>query len=74
MYDLNDYAGEIRGFYIPLEELPGPIAQDEDRLIEEILNTASWKPDEEYEAFHQKYNPLDDGNASQRVLKAIIKP
>ena len=73
MYDLEDYAGEIRGFYIPLEELPGPIVQEEDRLIEEIKKTDGWKPDEAYEAFHQKYNPLDDGHASERVLKAIIK-
>ena len=73
MYDLEDYAGEIRGFYIPLEELPGPIVQDEDKLIEEIKKTDEWKPNEAYEAFHQKYNPLDDGHASERMLKAVIK-
>ena len=73
MYDLEDYAGEIRGFYIPLEELPGPIVQEEDKLIEEIKKTDGWKADEAYEDFHQKYNPLDDGHASERVLKAIIK-
>lgn len=32
-----------------------------------------WKPNESYEAFHIKYNPLDDGHAAERVLKAIIK-
>ena len=73
MYDLEDYAGEIRGFYIPLEGLPGPIVQDEDKLIEEIKKTDEWKPNESYEAFHQKYNPLDDGHASERFVKEIIK-
>ena len=28
---------------------------------------------EAYEAFHQKYNPLDDGHASERFVKEIIK-
>ena len=32
-----------------------------------------WKPNEAYEAFHQKYNPLDDGHASERFVKEIIK-
>lgn len=73
MYDLEEYAGEIRGFYIPLEELPGPIVRDEDGLLEEIKKADEWKADEEYEAFHKKYNALDDGHASERLLKEVIK-
>lgn len=73
MYDLEEYAGEIRGFYIPIEELPGPIVRDEDGLLEEIKKADAWKADEAYEAFHRKYNPLDDGHASERLLKEIIK-
>ena len=73
MYDLKDYATELRGFYIPLEELPGPIVQDEDSLIAEIRSADGREADEEYVAFHRKYNPLDDGDAARRVVEAIIK-
>ena len=73
MYDLEHYANEMRGFYISLDELPGPIVKEEDGLIDEIRKCDEWAPDEKYEAFHQKYNPLDDGHASERVLRRIIK-
>ena len=73
MYDLEEYAGELRGFYISLDELPGPIVRDEDGLIREIRNAESWHVDETYTKFREKYNPLDDGNASRRVAEAILK-
>ena len=38
MYDLEAYGNEIRGFYIDLDELPGPIVQTEDELIKAINN------------------------------------
>ena len=72
MYDLEQYANEIRGFYLSLNELPGPIARDEDALISEIRETDGWKPDAKYEAFHERFNPLDDGHASERVLERIM--
>lgn len=74
MYDLQDYAGEIRGFYIDLAELPGNIVEKEADLIEEIknvsYNTAYYV--EKYQAFHQKFNPLDDGKATQRVVDTVM--
>ena len=73
MYDLEEYAGEIRGFYLSLDELPGPIVKDEDALAAEIKAADAWKPDAEYEAFCGRFNPLDDGHASERVLKRIIR-
>ena len=72
MYDLDAYAGDLRGFYISLDELPGPITCDEDGLLGEIKNMDDWQPDERYEAFHLKFNPKDDGEASKRVLERII--
>lgn len=72
MYDLEEYAGELRGFYLSLDELPGPIVRDEQDLIREIKACDDWRPDEKYEAFHKRFNPLDDGHASERVLKRII--
>ncbi len=73
MYDLEQYAGELRGFYISLDDLPGPIVRDEDHLLAEIHACDGWSPNEKYQSFCAKYNPKDDGNASARTLAAIIK-
>ena len=73
MYDLEEYANNLRGFYISLDELPGPIVRDEDALIKEVRKTDEWKPDEKYEQFCRKYNPKDDGHASERTLARIIR-
>lgn len=73
MYDLDYYAGELRGFYLGLEELPGQVVKEEDSLIREIKNCKNWKCDEKYEAFHRRFNPLDDGHASERLLKCLIR-
>ena len=73
MYDLEQYANELRGFYISLDELPGPIVRDEDSLIAEIRACDTWTPDSKYEEFCGKYNLKDDGHASERTLKKIIR-
>jgi CDP-glycerol glycerophosphotransferase len=72
MYDLEEYAGEIRGFYLSIDELPGPIVRDEDALVQAIKACEDWKPDEKYEAFHRRYNPKDDGHAAERLVKSVI--
>lgn len=75
MYDYEIYQGQLRDFYISLDELPGPIAKNQDELemylenIEEEFN----KNKEKYKKFNEKYNYLDDGNASERVIKEIFK-
>ena len=73
MYDLEQYANEMRGFYLSLDELPGPIVKDEDALISEIRAADSWQADEKYKAFVKRFNPYEDGNSSKRVLARIIK-
>ena len=73
MYDLEAYRDDIRGFYINLEELPGKILENEEELIKEInLISENFKYDEKYEKFNKKYNYLDDGQASKRVIEKII--
>lgn len=71
MYDLEQYANELRGFYITLDELPGLIVKDEDALLQAIEDCEGWKPDDKYDAFCAKYNPKDDGHASERVIHRI---
>lgn len=74
MYDLEAYGSEIRGFYIDLDELPGPIVKTEDELIKAIKNaTTDHSFDEKYEKFNAKFNYLDDGQAAKRVTEAIIE-
>ena len=72
MYDLEQYEGELRGFYLSLDELPGPIVRDEDALIEEIQSAYKWKADEAYKNFVRTYNPYEDGDSSKRVLARVI--
>lgn len=73
MYDLEDYRDNIRGFYLDLEELPGKIVKKEDELIEEIkLLTNKFEYNEKYKKFNEKFNYLDDGQATKRVVEKII--
>ncbi len=72
MYDLADYQEELRGFYISLDELPGPIVQTEDELIEAVHSDFVY--DEKYRAFNERFTSREDGHASQRALEQCIIP
>ena len=74
MYDLEHYKDYSNGFYLDLEELQGKIVKKEEDLIEQIKNIDYNNVyDEKYKRFNEKYNYLDDGNASKRVIDRIIK-
>jgi len=75
MYDLDEYQGKLRDFYFSLDELPGPIVKTQDELEMEILNIDSYmeKYKEKYEAFNNKFNYLDSGDCSERVIEKIFK-
>lgn len=74
MYDLDKYKDNMRGFYIDLNELPGSIIQTEENLIKEIKSVSdNFKYDNKYKKFNDKYNYLDDGNASKRVVERVIQ-
>ena len=74
MYDLEEYRDKMRGFYLNLGELPGSIIKEEEGLIKEIKNiTNNFKYDEKYKKFNERFNYLDDGKASKRIIKEIIK-
>lgn len=72
MYDLEQYEGELRGFYLSLDELPGPIVRDEGSLIKEIRAADGWKANDTYKNFVRKFDPYEDGCSSKRVLARII--
>lgn len=74
MYDLDDYKNKLRDFYFDLSELPGPIIEKEKELVSEISKISkNFKYDKKYKDFNNKYNYLDDGQASKRVIETIIK-
>ena len=72
MYDLEQYRDHLRGFYFDLSELPGSILTREEQLAPAILETEQfvWTP--EWEAFRQRFAPLDDGQAARRVTETVI--
>jgi CDP-glycerol glycerophosphotransferase len=74
MYDLDLYKGKLRDFYLDLEELPGPITETQEQLEDAIENIDSISKTykEKYKKFNQKFNYLDDGNASERVINKIF--
>ena len=70
MYDLEEYADDIRGFYLDLKELPGPIIQNEEDLIR-VIKTGNPDASLTYPNFNKKFNSLEDGNASRRVIERL---
>lgn len=59
MYDYEVYKYKMRDFYFNVEELPGPIVKEEERLLEMIKNIEDVNVlyTEKYNHFNQKFNP-----------------
>ncbi len=73
MYDLALYENDVRGFYIDLEELPGPVVQTQEELLEKVKDMDQWFTyDEKYQKFNKKYNALNDGQASRRLALRVF--
>ena len=73
MYDLEQYRDRLRGFYFDLNELPGTILTRQDELAPAILHTKDFVWTDEWEAFRQRFAPLEDGKAADRVIRALLK-
>ena len=74
MYDLEHYRDKSNGFYIDLNELPFKITQTQEELEKEIIEVdMNFSYDAKYKEFNEKYNYLDDGQASRRVVERILK-
>lgn len=76
MYDLDFYKDDLRGFYLSLDELPGPIVKTKDELIEKIQNLNDWTNTSEYnqkvKQFSNKFTYNEDGHATERVVNEIF--
>ena len=68
MYDMEEYRDEMRGFYLNINQLPGPIVRDEKELINVIreMKTCDMK------SFNNEYNRMNDGQASLRLVDLIL--
>ena len=76
MYDLKEYDEEIRGFYLDInKDLPGSIFTKEDDLLKKILNIEDYKKStyKLLNDFNNTYNYLQDGHASERVIKILLE-
>ena len=52
----------------------GKITRTDDELIQEIQRVSNnFIYDDKYKNFNEKYNYLDDGKASRRVVEKVIK-
>jgi CDP-glycerol glycerophosphotransferase len=75
MYDIEDYRDRLRGFYFDIEkDAPGPIVENEKDLFEAIdyaLENGHASP-EAFKAFHDRFCYLEDGKATERVVKRLL--
>lgn len=75
-YDLQHYKENLRGFYMDFEkEAPGPLMLDTDEVITAIANldevVVQYK--EKYSQFYDKYCGIEQGNASEQIVKKFFK-
>jgi CDP-glycerol glycerophosphotransferase (TagB/SpsB family)/glycosyltransferase involved in cell wall biosynthesis len=77
--DLREYAS-YRGWYIPLEELPGPVVDtvpDLAKVVSAAGTGSSDDPDVSHgsqrEAARGRFAPWDDGQATERVLDIVLR-
>ena len=73
LYDLDEYQGNIRGLYFPVDDLPGEIVSKEPALMDAIEKQLyHFVYDEKYQAFNKKFNPWDGPDCSKRIIERII--
>ena len=70
--DVEQYANE-RGFLFTYDELPFPYAYNNDELEKVVSNYSTNKYLAKLREFYKKHGLVDDGNASERVAKIIVK-
>jgi CDP-glycerol glycerophosphotransferase len=70
MYDLEEYASDLRGFYFDInKDLTGKIYRKEEDMLLDIEREAF--DYSHMKAFNARFNNKEDGNASVRVLDVL---
>lgn len=73
-YDIENYRDQLRGFYFDFNEVPGPIVQTTDGVLQtmkEFENNHYAVSDSFYD-FYRKFCSLEDGLASKRVVEKVF--
>jgi CDP-glycerol glycerophosphotransferase (TagB/SpsB family) len=71
--DLDSYRDQMRGFYFDLVPVaPGPVLRDPLELARRVIDGDTAEFAERYAAWRRRFNPRDDGDASDRVVRRLI--
>lgn len=71
MYDIEEYANDLRGFYLDIhKDLPGDIYTNEDELLEAVKQNM-YDPTA-YQAFYERFCSCEDGKAAKRVIDIVF--
>ncbi len=76
MYDVEEYGSEIRGFYLDIyKDLPGDVIVEEMDLLEALKDISAYsaKTEAKLESFNERFNYLQTGDCSKRVVEMVIK-
>ncbi|MGY1686090.1 CDP-glycerol glycerophosphotransferase family protein [Geodermatophilus sp. SYSU D00804] len=74
-YDLDHYRGDLRHFYLDLEELaPGPLLGTVDEVLDALgdLDALAERHRERYDRFRERFCSREDGHATERVLDLVF--
>ncbi|MBO0774936.1 MAG: CDP-glycerol glycerophosphotransferase family protein, partial [Actinobacteria bacterium] len=74
-YDLAQYRDQLRGFCFDLEaEAPGPLLETSEEVLAAVAGTGpvASRYAAAYQAFADRYCPLDDGKAGARVCDRLF--
>ena len=75
VYDFEKYAGVLRGFYFDMTTgCPGPLLKTNEEILNALKNIDSVEEayKEKYKEFTDKFCYLDDGHASDRIVKTVF--
>ncbi|MFC1287927.1 CDP-glycerol glycerophosphotransferase family protein [Bacillus paralicheniformis] len=74
MIDHKEYEAE-RGFYLDINNLPGPVCENLNELIDKLQNVHVLKKEfsEQYDKYLEEFCYNDDGQASKRLVEMIFK-
>lgn len=72
--DIDEYADSIRGFYFDFKnEAPGPLVGTTEEVIQVLrhIHIPNRKRDQQRRSFRERFAPLDDGRATDRLVQAL---
>lgn len=71
MYDIEEYADELRGFYLNIQkDLPGDLFREENALLMAMKHNVFDL--QRIETFNERFNNCEDGQASKRVVDIVF--